>query len=176
MIKGKSFGVFVGAAQGDYKQKISGLDEANSAEAFVGLSPAVLPSRISYILDLKGPCIAMDTACSSSLVAIHEACKSILTGESEMAIAGGVRLMFTPEMHIQTSKMEMLSLTGVCHAFDNDADGTILSEGAGAIILKDYDQAVKDRDHIYGVIRGSGINQDGRTNGLTAPNWEIQLK
>lgn len=174
MIQGSNCGVFVGAAQGDYKQKIMGTDESNSAEAFVGMSPSVLPARISYILDLKGPCLAMDTACSSSLVAIHEACKSILTGESDMAIAGGVRLMFTPEMHIQTSKMEMLSFTGSVKAFDNDADGTVLSEGAGAIILKDYEQAVKDKDHIYGCILSSGVNQDGRTNGLTAPSAQSQ--
>ena len=173
-LSGSNCGVFVGAAQGDYREKMKGTDLENSGDAFVGLSPAVLASRIAYILNLKGPCISLDTACSSSLIAIHEACKSIKSGECDMAIAGGIRMMFTPEMHIQTSKMSMLSPTNQIRVFDDNADGTILAEGAGALVIKPYHQAVKDRDYIYGIIRGSGINQDGHTNGITAPSAQSQ--
>ncbi len=169
-------GVFVGAAQGDYVSKLSLGGAENTAEAFAGMSSSILAARISYILNLKGPSIAMDTACSSSLVAVHQACLSILSGESDMALAGGIRLMFTPSLYIQTCKMEMLSLTGKCRAFDHRADGTIMSEGAGVIVLKPLDKAIKDRDYIYGVIKGSGTNQDGKTNGITAPSAQAQTQ
>ena len=169
-------GVFVGAAQGDYVSKLSFSRAENTAEAFAGMSSSILAARISYILNLKGPSIAIDTACSSSLVAIHQACLSIMCGETDMALAGGVRLIFTPSLYIQTSKMGMLSPTGKCRAFDNKADGTIMSEGAGVVVLKPLDKAIKDRDYIYGVIKGSGTNQDGKTNGITAPSAQSQTQ
>ncbi|MCT4598827.1 MAG: SDR family NAD(P)-dependent oxidoreductase [Vallitalea sp.] len=173
-LSGSKCGVFVGAAQSDYSEYLKNTEAENSAEAFTGLSPAVLSARMSYILNLKGPCISIDTACSSSLVAMHQGCRSLQYGESNLAIAGGVRLMFTPEMHIQTSKMEMLSKSGVVKTFDNDADGTNLSEGVAVVILKRLDEAMKDNDYIYGVIKGSGVNQDGKTNGITAPSAKSQ--
>lgn len=169
-------GVFVGAAQGDYERHFGSDGFDYTAEAFTGLSASVLAARISYILNLKGPSIAIDTACSSSLVAIHLACQSILSNESDMAIAGGVRLLLTPNLHIQTSKVEMLSPTGKCRTFDQDADGTILGEGVGVVILKPLHKAFEDRNYIYGVIKGSGINQDGKTNGITAPSSASQTR
>lgn len=167
-------GVFVGAAHGDFDQQLRMNNADKTAEAFSGTSSAILSARISYLLNLKGPSISIDTACSSSLVAIHQACQSLRLGESDMALAGGARLMFTPTLHIQTSKMNMLSHSGRCWTFDNRADGTIMSEGVGVVVLKPLRSAIKDGDHIYGVIKGSGVNQDGKTNGITAPSAQSQ--
>ena len=116
----------------------------------------------------------IDTACYSSLVAIHEACESILSGESDIALAGGVALMFTPKMHIWTSKAGMLSQSEQCRVFDQLSDGIELGEGVGVIVLKRLSQAIRDHDFIYGIIKASGINQDGATSGITAPNPESQ--
>ena len=172
----KKCGVFVGAAQGDFTQKPGNTRSKNTAEAFTGVSSSILAARISYLLNLKGPSISVDTACSSSLVALHLACLSILNGDCEMALAGGVRLMFTPTLFLQTSKMEMLSKTGNCYAFDHRADGTIMSEGCGVVVLKPLQKAIEDGDYIYGVIKGSGTNQDGKTNGITAPSAQSQTQ
>ncbi|WP_238652000.1 type I polyketide synthase [Paenibacillus piscarius] len=171
-------GVFVGCAPSDYTKHLEANGLGNTAEAFTGTSSSILAARISYVLNLKGPSISIDTACSSSLVAVHQACVSLWNGECEMALAGGIRLMITPDSIVQSSQMEILSAQGVCRPFDQDADGTLLSEGAGVVVLKPLSRALESRDHIYGVIRGSGVNQDGRTNGITAPsvNSQIQLE
>ncbi|MDF2872972.1 MAG: mlnB, partial [Anaerocolumna sp.] len=172
----KKCGVFVGASQGDYVKALTRNNSENSGEAFTGMAVSILASRISYFLNLIGPCITVDTACSSSLSALHLACQSIRNRESDMAIVGGVRLMVTPDLHIATSKVEMLSKTGKCRAFDNSADGTIISEGVGAIILKPLKIALEEGHSIYGVIKSSGINQDGKTNGITAPSMQSQIR
>lgn len=172
----KKCGVFVGASQGDYVKALTRNNAENSGEAFTGMAVSILASRISYFLNLIGPCITVDTACSSSLSALHLACQSIRNRESDMAIVGGVRLMVTPDLHIATSKVEMLSKAGKCRAFDNSADGTILSEGVGAIILKPLKIALEEGHSIYGVIKSSGINQDGKTNGITAPSMQSQIR
>lgn len=169
-------GVFVGCAPSDYVKHLEANRLANTAEAFTGTSSSILAARISYFLNLKGPSISIDTACSSSLVAVHQACASIWDGECEMALAGGIRLMLTPDSIVQSSQMEILSAEGACRPFDQDADGTLLSEGVGVLVLKPLDQALKSRDHIYGVIRGTGVNQDGRTNGITAPSVNSQTR
>lgn len=173
-LKEKRCGVFVGCAPGDYSKNLEANELLTSSEAFMGMSSSILASRISYYLNLKGPAIAVDTACSSSLTAVTLACKSIWDKECEMAVAGGIRLMVSPELVIQSSQMEILSPTDQCRPFDNMADGTILGEGAGAIILKPLSKAKADRDYIYGVIRGAGMNQDGKTNGITAPSAASQ--
>ena len=169
-------GVFVGATNSDYGKKLTSTGLENTAEAFTGLAASILSARISYFLNLLGPSIAMDTACSSSLVAIHQACRSILSGDCEMAVAGGVMLMFTPDLLIKTSRIGMLSPTGRCRAFDQSADGAVFSEGVGVVVLKPLWEALRDRDYIYGVIKGSGINQDGKTNGITAPSALSQTR
>ncbi|UCH94143.1 MAG: hypothetical protein JSV88_28270 [Candidatus Aminicenantes bacterium] len=135
---------------------------------------SILPARISYFLNLKGPAVPIDTACSSSLIALHLACKSLLNGETDMMLAGGVTLFLTEKPYIGMSMMEMLSRDGKCKTFDNQADGFVPGEGVGAVVLKLLDKAVADGDHIYGVIKGSGINQDGKTNGITAPSAQSQ--
>lgn len=167
-------GVFVAAVQGDYAKHLAAQDVDTTAEAFTGMAPSILAARISYLLNLRGPSLAIDTACSSSLVAIHLACQSLISGESEMAIAGGVAIMTTPDLLIKTNRMEMVSPDGRCRAFDKLANGTVFSEGVGAIILKPLAKALEDRDQIYGIIKKSGINQDGKTNGITAPSSKAQ--
>ncbi len=141
---------------------------------FWGNEMSMLASRISYFFNFKGPCLTVDTACSSSLVAIHLACDSICKGESEMALAGGVFIASTPEFFKMSSQAGLLSPEGQCKAFDPEANGMVLGEGAGMAVLKRLDAAVRDQDHIYGVIKGSAINQAGKTNGMTAPSVASQ--
>lgn len=174
-ISGVRCGVFVGTSKGDYEKILEQAGEERRGEAFTGMSSAILAARISYYLNLKGPSIAIDTACSSSLVAIHEACESILSGNCEMALAGGVRLMISPEIFIQSANLGIISPTNQCRAFDQSADGIVLGEGAGIVVLKELSQAEKDNDRIYAVIEGSLSNQDGKTNGITAPSKNSQV-
>ena len=136
----------------------------------------MLPARIAYLLNFSGPTMALDTACSSSLVAVHLACESIRRGECEAALAGGVAVMTTPQMHIWCSKTGMLSPTGKCAPFDESADGIVLGEGVGVVVLKSLARALADGDTVHGVIRGSGVNGDGRTNGITAPSAVSQAE
>ena len=176
----KRVGVFVGARASDYQEQVlhhrdsaSRLSEMDS-HLFLGNDMAILAARISYFLNCKGPSLTIDTACSSSLVAIHLACESLRTGESEMALAGGVFVLSSPEFYVMTSKINVLSPDGVCRTFDNAANGIVIGEGVGAIVLKPLDTALSDGDHISGVIRGSAMNQDGKTFGITAPSMLSQ--
>ena len=167
-------GVFVGVKEGDYARRLEAAGRPLDAHTLSGSSSSILAARIAYILDLNGPNIAIDTACSSSLVAVHQGCRSIINRECDMALAGGVCVLTTPQMHIMTSKAGMLSSEGRCKTFDQDADGFVPSEGVGVVLLKSMEQAMQDNDYIYGVIIGSTINQDGSTNGITAPSAESQ--
>ncbi|NET12708.1 MAG: acyltransferase domain-containing protein, partial [Okeania sp. SIO1H6] len=174
-LKGKQYGVFVGAStNGDYSKllSISGLD--TNRMALTGNILSVIPARIAYLLDLRGPVVAIDTACSSSLVAVHQACESIQRGESEMAIAGGITVLSTADLQIVTSQFQMVSPEGRCKTFDASASGTVWSEGCGVVLLKRYSQAIQDNDHIYGVIKATGVNYDGNTNGISAPSSQSQ--
>ena len=172
-LSGKKVGVFVGARASDYKDKTLLKQEIN-AHTFLGTDMAILNGRLSYFLNIKGPSMTIDTACSSSLVAIHLACESIRNGESEISIAGGVFIACSPEFFIMTLKTEMLSPEGKCKTFDDSADGIVVGEGVGVLILKRLEEAINDGDYIYGVIKGSNINQDGRTKGITAPSMLSQ--
>ncbi|MEO8400725.1 MAG: SDR family NAD(P)-dependent oxidoreductase [Gammaproteobacteria bacterium] len=174
-LAGKKCGVFVGVKEGDYAQLLKKSNIETNAQQLIGMSSSILAARISYLLDLKGPSLAIDTACSSSLVAIHQACQSLLLGESELALAGGIYIGTTTDMHIMTSKAGMLSSVGQCKTFDNSADGFVIGEGAGVLLLKSLEKAIKDRDPIYAVIKASGMNQDGKTNGITAPSMKSQV-
>lgn len=175
-LSAKRVGVFVGAAMGDYQKRFDGVDIANRSQIFAGNASSILPARISYYLDLRGPSMAIDTACSSSLVAVHQACQSLRTGEVDMALAGGIRIMVTDELYVQVRNAGMISLSGECRAFDERADGIAMGEAAGAVVLKRYEDALADGDRIYGVILGSAINQDGHTNGITAPSPRAQTE
>lgn len=175
-ISGRACGVYVGAAPRDYLNHIAEKEVPASAQVFWGNTGSILASRISYHLNLKGPAITLDTACSSSLVAIHLACQGLLTGEVDMAIAGGVWVCTTPHYYVMTSNAGMLSQEGKCRAFDNGADGIVNGEGVGAVVLKSLERALEEGDYIHGVIKSSGINQDGKTNGITAPSSLSQAK
>jgi acyl transferase domain-containing protein/acyl carrier protein len=173
-LSGSDAGVFVGISTHDYsdmhaKDVYTGNSYTNS-----GGAQSIAANRISYVFDLRGPSFAVDTACSSSLVAVHLACNAIWNNECSVAIAGGVNCMLTPEPTIGFSKANMLSPDGQCHTFDASANGYVRGEGAGAILLKPLSQAIADGDEVYAVIRGTGINQDGRTHGMTVPSQEQQ--
>ncbi|WP_186320041.1 type I polyketide synthase [Paenibacillus sp. Y412MC10] len=168
-VQGSQCGVYVGClgGSGDYSS-LAGSE--SPPQAFWGMAGSVVPARIAYYLDLKGPAIAIDTACSSSLVAVHLACQGLRSRETDMALAGGVFLQSTPWYYLSTNKAGMLSATGHSYTFDERADGFVPGEGAGVLVLKRLKEALADGDRIYGVIRGSGLNQDGTTNGITAPS------
>ena len=167
-------GVFVGVGLSDYERMA--LEDAPSinSNSCSGAYRCVASGRISYLLDLRGPSISIDTACSSSLVAIHSACQSLRSGESDLALAGGVCLHLLPEHYVGLARLGMLSPDGRCKALDADANGFVPSEGCGMVVLKRLTDALVEGDRIYAVIRGSAINQDGRTNSLTAPSGLAQ--
>jgi acyl transferase domain-containing protein len=164
----------MGISTSDYARMQADDPSLGDAYAGTGCALSVAANRISYFLDLQGPSIAVDTACSSSLVAIHLACRSLWSGESSLALAGGVNLILSPHVTVNFSKAGFMSPDGRCKAFDESANGYVRSEGAGVVVLKPLERAVADGDRIYAVIRGSAVNQDGRSNGLTAPNIEAQ--
>lgn len=169
-LSGQKCGVFVGVITGDYDQLAKNDENALNANSLLGMHCSILASRISYQLNLTGPSLSINTACSSSLVALHEACRSIQAGESTIALVGGVCVLTTAKLHILASQAGMLSLDGQCKTFDEDANGFVPGEGVGVVLLKRLDEALRDNDHIDAVIKGSAINQDGRTNGITAPS------
>jgi len=173
-LSGSKCGVFVGCGTGDYQQ--FSVEQQLSAQGFTGGASSILAARISYFLNLQGPCLSIDTACSSSLVAIANACDSLIFEASDVALAGGVYVMAGPAMHIKTSQSGMLSQDGHCYSFDQRANGFVPGEAVGVIMLKRLEDAQKDQDKIYGVIQGWGVNQDGKTNGITAPNPESQKR
>jgi thioester reductase-like protein len=167
-------GIFVGATGSDYSMLIRDRGLFGSHHVFTGISLSILPARVAYHLDLTGPTLSIDTACSSSLVALSQACHSLATGESELALAGGVSVFVTPAHHQLASSLGMLSPVGRCKTFDDTADGFVIGEGAGVVLLKPLARALADGDPVHGVIKGIGVNQDGRTNGITAPSARSQ--
>lgn len=170
-VHGKRCGIYVGYNGGDYIKLIG---DDLPAQAMWGNLGNVIPARIAYYLNLKGPAITVDTACSSSLTAIHLACQSLWENETEMALVGGVCVQTTPWFYLVANRAGMLSPSGHCYTFDERADGFVPGEGVGVVILKRLKDSITDGDHIYGIIRGSGINQDGTTNGITAPSANSQ--
>jgi acyl transferase domain-containing protein len=173
-LSGSKCGVFVGCANADYH--LLSREQRLSAQGFTGGATSILAARISYFLNLQGPCISIDTACSSSLVAIAQACDSLATGVSDLALAGGVFVMAGPELHIKTTQAGMLSPEGQCFSFDQRADGIVPGEAGGVVLLKRLADAQRDGDIIHAVIEGWGVNQDGKSNGITAPNPESQTR
>jgi acyl transferase domain-containing protein/thioesterase domain-containing protein/acyl carrier protein len=174
-LKGTSSGVFIGISTHDYEDLIrdSSADEINPYYA-TGNMASTAAGRISFLLGLNGPCIAIDTACSSSLVALHQACNSLHLHESDIAIVGGVNLILSPTLSINFSQAHMLASDGHCKTFDKNADGYVRGEGCGVIILKRLSEALHDNDRILAVVRGSAVNQDGASSGLTVPNGPSQ--
>ena len=173
-LSGSPTGVFMGTCNHDYIQLGSKDLLQIDAYASTGCAQSIMANRISYLFDFRGPSVAVDTACSSSLVAMHLACQSLRAGECTLAVAGGVNLVLSPESTISFSKFGMLSSDGRCKAFDATADGFVRGEGCGVLVLKRLEDAVNDGDRILALIRGTAINQDGRSAGLTAPNGLAQ--
>ncbi|MBF0395140.1 MAG: SDR family NAD(P)-dependent oxidoreductase [Desulfobacterales bacterium] len=173
-LDGKKCGVFVGYNFIDYGHILLKENTIPEPYAFTGNAAPILPARISYFLNLKGPAVSINTACSSSLVAVHIACESIKSGTSEIALAGGAQIMTTGQFHILAGSIGMVSKEGKCKTFDNGADGFVPGEAVGVVLLKSLEKALEDCDNIYGIIKGSEINQDGKTNGITAPNATSQ--
>lgn len=172
-LSGSATGVFVGIAGSDYYEMMAEARTTNGYAAIGNLS-SVAANRISYVLNFTGPSLSINTACSSSLVAVHLACQSLRSRESSLAIATGTNIMLFPEVTASLTNAGMISATGRCRAFDAQADGLLRSEGVGVVVLKLVSQALADSDPIYAVIRGSRVNQDGRSNGLAAPNLQAQ--
>ncbi|HTI77927.1 MAG TPA: SDR family NAD(P)-dependent oxidoreductase, partial [Mycobacterium sp.] len=171
-------GVFVGLATHDYLGMASDEMAYSDIEAYlaIGTSNAAAAGRISYRLGLQGPAVAVDTACSSSLVAIHQACQALRLGECDLALAGGANVLLTPATMITFSSAQMLAPDGKCKTFDAAADGYVRGEGCGVIVIKRFEDAIRDGDRIRAVIRGSAINQDGASGGLTVPNGVAQQR
>lgn len=167
-------GVFVGLSTLDYYRRAFAVPERLGPYSATGTFASAGAGRISYVLGLQGPCLALDTACSSSLVAVHSACQSLRLGECNMALAGGVSLMVSPELGVSLDKAHMLAADGRCKTFDASADGYGRGEGCGIVVLKRLSDARRDGDLVWAVIAGSAVNQDGRSNGLTAPNGRAQ--
>ncbi|QUQ64353.1 D-alanine--D-alanyl carrier protein ligase [Kutzneria sp. CA-103260] len=175
-LAGVRTGVFVGASSQDYAQiqTAAGEGEAMGAHAATGMSTSLLANRISHAFDLRGPSMVIDTACSSALVATHSACQSIWAGEVDAALTGGVNLILTPGFGVALSQAGMLAADGRCKAFSAAADGFGRGEGAGLVLLKPLAHAQRDGDRIYAVIRGTAVNQDGHTLGISLPSGPAQ--
>jgi acyl transferase domain-containing protein/acyl-CoA synthetase (AMP-forming)/AMP-acid ligase II/acyl carrier protein/SAM-dependent methyltransferase len=170
-LEGSATGVFVGIAISDYYQTLvaRGLSQIDAYTA-TGNAHSMAAGRLSHMLGLRGPSLAIDTACSSSLVAVHAACQSLRNSECDLALAGGVNALLSPAPTVFFSRARMLSPSGRCMTFDASADGYVRGEGCGLVVLKRLDDARRDGDTILAVIRGSAVNHDGRSSGLTVPN------
>jgi acyl transferase domain-containing protein/acyl carrier protein len=175
-LSGSSAGVFIGHMVGDYYSLAVGNAAGIDSYASTGNLDSILANRLSYALNLQGPSMAVDTACSSSLVALYLACQSLRLGECDTAIAGGVNLMLTPEMHVLGAKSLLLSPDGRCKTFDRSANGFVRGEGCGLLVLRRLADALAANDPVLAVVRGIAVNQDGRTNGISAPNGLSQQR
>ena len=172
-LSGTATGVFVGVGGTDYSKlpyQFSNYLESIDAHTGTGNAISIAANRVSYVLDLRGPSVAVDTACSSGLVAVHYAVQALRSGECDTVLAGAANLILSPEATIAFSKSRMLSPTGRCRPFDAEADGYVRGEGCTFVLLKRLTDALADGDHVLAVIRGTAVNQDGRTSGITAPN------
>ena len=169
-LAGTRTGVMMGVYYNEYQAMSAQSPEMVTAYTATGNAHAVTVGRISYLLGLRGPAVAVDTACSSSLVAVHLACQSLRQRESDIALAGGMNVLLRPESQIALSAWGLMSKQGQCRTFDADADGFVRGEGCGVVVLKRLVDAVRDGDRVLAVVRGSAINSDGRSNGVTAPN------
>ncbi|WP_151475721.1 type I polyketide synthase [Streptomyces albicerus] len=173
-LAGTRTGVFVGISGNEYAHLTTADLRAVDAWTATGAALSIAAGRLSYALDLRGPSLSVDTACSSSLVAVHHAVRSLLTGESDTALAAGVNLLLTPAVTLGFQRAGALAPDGRCKAFDATADGIVRGEGCGVVVLKRLTDAERDGDRVLAVIRGTAVNSDGRSNGLTAPNAEAQ--
>jgi acyl transferase domain-containing protein/acyl carrier protein len=175
-LAGSATGVFVGITVNDYAQILFQSLNLADVDLYAGTGNPLntTAGRVSYAMGLQGPAMAVDTACSSSLVAVHLACQSLRSGDSEVALAGGVNLILAPEGNVVWCQGELLSPDGRCKTFDASADGYVRGEGCGVVVLKRLSDAQAAGDRILAVIRGSAVNQDGASSGFTVPNGPAQ--
>ena len=173
-LAGSRGGIFLGLSNSDYARLVFADPRTPDTSAATGNTSSVAAGRIAYQLGLQGPAMVVDTACSSSLVALHLAVHSLRRRECDFALAGGVNLILTPEMHVNFCRTQMLSVDGRCKTFDASADGYSRGEGCGFVVLRRLDDALRGNDRILAVVRGSAVNQDGHSAGLTAPNGVAQ--
>ena len=174
-LTGSQTGVFVGLTHGDYELLAADTGTAEGPYGFTGTSNSFASGRVSYTLGLRGPAVTVDTACSSGLMAVHQACRSLHDGESDLAVAGGVAVTLEPRKSVSGSLQGMLSPTGRCHSFDVAADGFVSGEGCVVLLLKRLPDAVRDGDRILAVMRGTAANQDGRTVNIATPSEQAQV-
>ncbi|MEU5057496.1 MULTISPECIES: SDR family NAD(P)-dependent oxidoreductase [unclassified Streptomyces] len=175
-LKGSQTGVFVGLMSNEYGMPLWKWQDETAGFMGTGTSPSVASGRIAYLMGLEGPALTIDTACSSSGVAIHTAVRSLRSGETDLALAGGCTVLTGPGMFVDYAKKGALSPDGHCRTFSDTANGTVWAEGAGVLVLERLSVARRNRRRILGVIKGTAVNQDGASNGLTAPSGKAQVK
>ncbi|KAI2617049.1 ketoacyl-synt-domain-containing protein [Hypoxylon sp. NC1633] len=175
-IRKSETGVWVGSFVKDYEQIVLRDPDDSPKYGATGNGIAIMSNRISFFLDVNGPSMTIDTGCSASLVCVHNACQSLRDREVDIGLAGGAGLILTPQTMMPMTALNFLSPDGKCYTFDARANGYGRGEGIGIIVLKRLQDAIRDNDNIRAVIRGSRVNQDGRTPGITLPSAEAQLR
>ncbi|MCA0354199.1 MAG: SDR family oxidoreductase [Chloroflexi bacterium] len=176
-LAGSQTGVFIGLINNDYPVRqlyADGAECFNDPYFSTGSSSSMAAGRLAYLLDLQGPTMTLDTACSSTLVATHLAVQSLQSKESNLALVGGSNVVILPDSFVSLCKMRMFSSDGRCKTFDAAADGFVIGEGCGFVVLKRLSDAIKDGDQVRAIIRGSAVNEDGRSSSITAPNGLAQ--